>query len=83
MEVFGSATVDSLDDAGPSPRPLYRAVPSAIGIRGLGTGYFSTGSRILQATQRPRCASKYKQVIGLEIFGCVTNLQLLFSIKLR
>jgi hypothetical protein len=28
-------------------------------------------------------ASKYKQLIGLEIFGFVTNLQLLFPVELR
>ena len=38
---------------------------------------------MLEETERPRSACKYKQVIGLEIFGCVTNLQLLFSSKLR
>lgn len=49
----------------------------------LGTGYFSTVSRILQETNLPLYASKCKQVIGLEIFAFVTNFQLLFPVKLR
>jgi hypothetical protein len=30
-----------------------------------------------------RSASKYKQLTGLETFGFVTNLQLLFPVELR
>lgn len=84
MEVFGSATINSLDDSRPSCRPLYRAVCcTASRVMAAGQGYFSTAARFLHAAKIPLFASKSNHMIGLETFCCVTNLELLFSFELR
>lgn len=83
MEVFDSATINSLDDSRPSSDHYIASFPAAVAVSALGTGYFSTVGGIFRETKMPRYASKYKQVTGLWILGFVTNLQLLFPIKLR
>lgn len=53
------------------------------GVDTLSADDFSTAARIFPGAKKPIYGSKCKQLIGLETFGCVTNLQLLFSAELR
>jgi hypothetical protein len=71
-----------LDDIASPKRPLYR-YRTVVNLNGGKACRFSTGVRIFHGTKKRYRFSNCKEIIGLEGFWSMTNLELLFLSVLR
>ena len=75
-------SIDWMTDGHPADHYIVSSLAQT-GVQASSADDFSTAAGIFRDIKGPLYASKSKQLIGLETFGCVTNLELLFSFDLR